>query len=307
VSTHGSGVTTRAVMLPAAMAVIATVPGFMPSAAACISQKVLIVQASNDTGSGFYAVTFDEGEWDPNAQAFVWTLPVAIDICDETTGARVARLLDAEVFVRGAELCEVDVNICVLAGDSETTFVVGSPLLSLPTIPAEDAQGRATAAFTVTDTTCDYALLMGLGTPGTGAFRSYYNGYLSEGTRFAHLVGVVYVDNGGTASASQIDPSFGFRLLNEDLHDLSTEIAFTLTANDRACATTTSSMPEPDVCVGDINGDGDRDITDVALLLSAYGTAAGDSGYCEAADIDCNGVIDLVDLGALLVVYGESC
>lgn len=57
-------------------------------------------------------------------------------------------------------------------------------------------------------------------------------------------------------------------------------------------------------CVGDLNGDGLTDLTDLSALLSAYGTNSGDPGYLASADLDHNGVIDLSDLAVMLGAYG---
>ncbi len=62
-----------------------------------------------------------------------------------------------------------------------------------------------------------------------------------------------------------------------------------------------------DQCVGDVDGDGDVDLTDLAIMLSAYGLCAGDSGFVPEADIDGDGCIDLVDLATLLSNYGTVC
>ena len=55
---------------------------------------------------------------------------------------------------------------------------------------------------------------------------------------------------------------------------------------------------------GDVDGDGDVDLTDLATLLAAYGTCDGDPGYNAAADLDDSGCIDLSDLATLLSNYG---
>ncbi len=65
----------------------------------------------------------------------------------------------------------------------------------------------------------------------------------------------------------------------------------------------------PDECApvcsaGDVDCDGDVDLSDLGELLSAYGTCAGDAGYDPAADFDASGCIDLSDLGELLAAYG---
>jgi len=57
-------------------------------------------------------------------------------------------------------------------------------------------------------------------------------------------------------------------------------------------------------CAGDIDADGDTDLSDLALLLSAYGTTTGDPGYLAAADFDADGDVDLGDLAWLLADYG---
>jgi hypothetical protein len=55
-------------------------------------------------------------------------------------------------------------------------------------------------------------------------------------------------------------------------------------------------------CVGDVDGSGNVDLSDLALLLSAFG---GPGGTC--ADIDGSGTVDLADLAALLSAFGSSC
>jgi hypothetical protein len=61
---------------------------------------------------------------------------------------------------------------------------------------------------------------------------------------------------------------------------------------------TTPSTP------GDIDGDGDVDLADLAALLSSFGLCSGDAGFVTAADIDANGCVDLADLTLLLSNYG---
>lgn len=55
---------------------------------------------------------------------------------------------------------------------------------------------------------------------------------------------------------------------------------------------------------GDLDLDADVDLSDLAALLSAFGTCAGDPDYFPAADLDNNGCIELADLALLLANYG---
>lgn len=60
-------------------------------------------------------------------------------------------------------------------------------------------------------------------------------------------------------------------------------------------------------CPGDVNGDNLVDLSDLASLLSAFGSTACDSTYSSGADIDADGDVDLSDLASLLSQFGASC
>jgi hypothetical protein len=55
---------------------------------------------------------------------------------------------------------------------------------------------------------------------------------------------------------------------------------------------------------GDVDGDGDVDLSDLALLLASFGLCSGDAGFNDAADFDANGCIELGDLATLLGNFG---
>jgi len=55
---------------------------------------------------------------------------------------------------------------------------------------------------------------------------------------------------------------------------------------------------------GDLDGDGDVDLSDLAAMLSAFGLCSGDPGYDAAADLDAGGCVDLSDLAGLLSNFG---
>jgi hypothetical protein len=55
---------------------------------------------------------------------------------------------------------------------------------------------------------------------------------------------------------------------------------------------------------GDVDGDGDVDISDLALLLSAFGACSGDPSFDAAADFNGSGCVELSDLAVLLANFG---
>jgi hypothetical protein len=57
-------------------------------------------------------------------------------------------------------------------------------------------------------------------------------------------------------------------------------------------------------CLGDVDADGDADLSDLAALLAAYGFSSDDPGYDPNADINGDGHVDLSDLAFLLGDYG---
>lgn len=62
---------------------------------------------------------------------------------------------------------------------------------------------------------------------------------------------------------------------------------------------------EPCDIPGDLDGDGDVDLADLAILLAAYDTCEGDAGYNPDADLDGSGCVELSDLAELLANYGS--
>lgn len=59
----------------------------------------------------------------------------------------------------------------------------------------------------------------------------------------------------------------------------------------------------PPPCPGDLDADGDVDITDLSILLSQFGT----TGTGLSGDLDADGDVDITDLATLLSAFGTIC
>lgn len=58
--------------------------------------------------------------------------------------------------------------------------------------------------------------------------------------------------------------------------------------------------------MGDVNGDGIINKTDLDLITGAFGMSKGDPGYVEAYDLNKDGIIEMADLGIASSNYGKS-
>ena len=58
-----------------------------------------------------------------------------------------------------------------------------------------------------------------------------------------------------------------------------------------------------DDCLGDVDGDGDIDLTDLSIMLGEIGL----TGPGLASDLDGDEDVDLTDLSIMLGVFGQSC
>ncbi|MBI5864637.1 MAG: immunoglobulin domain-containing protein [Planctomycetes bacterium] len=61
----------------------------------------------------------------------------------------------------------------------------------------------------------------------------------------------------------------------------------------------------PPGCPGDFNHDSIRDLGDLTILLSNFGTASG--ATADQGDVDGDGDVDLTDLSAFLAMFGSPC
>jgi hypothetical protein len=113
------------------------------------------------------------------------------------------------------------------------------------------------------------------------------------------LVGALGDDDSGETSGS----AYAFHGLSDcqpngviDICDINNGTSDDLNGN---------GVPDECECWGDLDGDWDIDLSDLAILLSKYGMTEG-AVYADG-DLDADGNVDLTDLAALLAVYGTTC
>ncbi|MCC6357975.1 MAG: PEP-CTERM sorting domain-containing protein [Phycisphaerales bacterium] len=141
----------------------------------------------------------------------------------------------------------VNLSFSVAAGNATTTFMIGSALLSFPTISA--AEARASVGFSVTDFSGgDGATLTGIGGhSGTAGYVAQYNGFAgtNSGTSFAELLPSVIAAPFLTGTDSATVPASGYTPIGS-VSDMSSLVAFELSAGDFASGTSTFEIiPEP--------------------------------------------------------------
>jgi hypothetical protein len=143
----------------------------------------------------------------------------------------------------------VNLNFSVAAGASTTTFMIGSALLTFPTI--SPAQGRASAAFSVTDTDGSGVLLTGNGgNTGTSGYASAINGMAGPvpagANQFTEMLPGVAAGPFGSFTQNNNTPPLGYLPIGSPVSSISSFISFTLTPFDLASGTSTFEViPEP--------------------------------------------------------------
>ena len=109
------------------------------------------------------------------------------------------------------------------------------------------------------------------------------------------------IDGGGQTFSQSPNFQLGGTIGQPDALQLATGGGFELVGGFWAVALLGEGTP----CPGDLNGDGVVDISDLAILLANFGTAAG--ATFEDGDSDGDGDVDIADLAVLLSNFGASC
>jgi hypothetical protein len=212
-----------------------------PAARADLSGFVLQVTASSSAGTGSFVVSREPGEIGNNG-VYSWALPAAIQIHDPRTGALLATLRSARITYVGDP--QINLDFSMQAGPNPTDFTVRSQLLSFPDM--HNAEGRASAGINLTDFDGNGASLSAI-SPLTGAYLAQYNGFVPNGTTFAEGISSIVVNEpfGSNGDSLNVPPA-GYQAIPGTINSMSSQIAFTVSANDFASGTSNYEViPEP--------------------------------------------------------------
>jgi len=256
-----------------------------------------ITAAAGPDGAAF-PVLADWGTFDPETDTWTWSLPQAHEFWCK--GRFLGNLNEFDSTIIGDP--QLDTDFAVQSGPSDAEFYICSG--ELPIDPnLIDPVGWVSVTFVLTDTDGDGATLTGLG-PNGGAYLAQYNGWACDpsgpqGTTFAECISSITAGPFETVTVTCVVPP---TVVPGVVYDMSVLASFELTANDMATGTGAFVIIP---CFGDLDGDSEIGLTDLAQLLANYGTVEG-ATYRDG-DLDVDGDVDLSDLAALLTVYGTAC
>ncbi len=224
----GKGVPWRVLAGAAAFAAVA-------SASASISDPILLVTATNASGTGTFSVPLASATPLPGGGA-MWVLPASVNIMNGPNVIASISAMSTIIRPQNGTLANlISVGFTFVAGGSDTTFTVDSAVFGFTPV---GAAGRTSGAVGITDQNGNGAQFHGLG-PAGGSFLTVYNGQAPGGTLFASILPLlIAADPGGSASANQAVPGGGLYLpIVPPVGSMSDEWHFILTANDSVGAT----------------------------------------------------------------------
>jgi hypothetical protein len=263
-----------------------------PAAADEPTVVAFAVQAVAEAGSAtFQAVLV------PPGASFQWTLGGPTALLDDKTGAPIATLADAGAFYQLGDDSSQVLLWFSLESAVPLNVTIGSDLVDFNMMPS--AQGVASVGMTLTDGNGDGASVSGLAAGGSCS-SYWFNGAAPQGQLFLEAIPGLAAAPGMSSSSAQ--GTGGFLPLPDAVGDMSLLFSFTLSPGDLVSGTSNylveSVESVSDPCPADINDDGVVDVIDLVAVLVNWG---GDSGN---ADVTHDGIVNVDDLLAIAMGWG---
>jgi len=209
------------------------------NAGAEIHGSAYTLTATSDAGTASYTIPAPDGE----NHYWHWSTTDRIEMRDPTSDNLVAVLNpnNEGCSITYVEDPVIGVAFAVQAGPAPTAFVISSGTLAFAAIPAPE--GRASAAYTLTDFTGDGAALAPLF--GAKSYHATYNG----GTPFADLIDPFVAGVFSSSTQNQSNPAGpGFLPIGVPVSSMLVDIDFVLSPFDLASGTSVyviQSRPVP--------------------------------------------------------------
>ena len=214
-----------------------------PLAQASIGTLAVSFDATSSAGGhGHYQAYFIVPS-EPHNGHYTYSLPQPVQLRDPISHQLISTVNRATIDYYGDP--QINLIFSMQNGGSPAVFTAQSALLSFD--PLTNPQARASAGINLTDTDGNGASLSAA--PGhTGAFLAQYNGFVPGGTTFAEGISQIVVqDPFGSASDNlNVPPGGGYSTIPGVVHDMSSQISFTISAFDIASGTSNFEIvPEP--------------------------------------------------------------
>lgn len=273
-----------------------------------VYQNVIVNNLANRQGGGI-AIQDDNG-----LGSFPMDITIANNLIAENTvetrlGGGIAYLFRGNVTVRGCTIVgntAVDASGILVTGSAAALNIENTILYynDNPTGGLEVfVNSGATATVSWSDVEGGQAALL----TGGGAVLNWGAGNIAANPLFVSdetgdyslrpCSPCIHAGNPAFAGAGELDVTGAARVFSGRVDIGAYELVYADCDND--------GIPNACECAGDLNGDCDVSLQDLANLLANFGQTAG-STY-EQGDLDADGDVDLQDLATLLSRFGADC
>jgi len=213
-----------------ALASLAVIVGAGVAQGDILTEEIFSLSVSSSLGTATKIVTLeDDGVLVFPDGTVIWNSQVGYDLVDPDNGNTIATLSNGSATIIDDPV--LGLSFTLVGGAEDTNVEVTSALLG---VGFGNAEGRASAGITLTDSDGD-----GASVSGDSVYAADYNGMVPDGTNFATLLGDLSAGNFGTATADDEFPAGdgNFSPIAGFVEDMSSQFAFTLSANDQVGVT----------------------------------------------------------------------